>query len=116
MSNIQITKQTVSAKPRKLNATWTIEQTQDSDSIDIAKQIYEEIDRQIIWNIRKTVNKWQEVKLPYPIYGITKNIINKWCSENLKGSFEGYRGNWIFELPEEATWFTLRWFEQENTK
>lgn len=32
MSNIQITKQTISAKPRKLNAAWTVEQTQDSVS------------------------------------------------------------------------------------
>ena len=116
MSNIQITKQTVSAKPRKLNATWTFEQYRDEDLVaEIAKQIQEDIDRQILWDIRKT-NGWKEVKLQYPTYGKIKHKINKWCSENLKGSFEGYRGNWIFELPEEATWFTLRWFEQENTK
>lgn len=116
MSNIQVTKQTITAKPRKLKASWTVELLQDVDNnADIAKQLQEEIDRRIIWGVRKAVG-WQEVKLPYPIYGVTKNIINKWCSENLKGSFEGYRENWIFELPEDATWFTLRWFEQENTK
>lgn len=113
MSNIQITKQTISAKPRKLNATWTFEQTQDSVSIDIVKQIQEEIDRQILWDIRKT-NGWQEVNLPYPTYGKIKHKINKWCSENLKGSFDGDRNKWIFELPHDATWFILRWIEQEN--
>jgi len=112
MSNIQITQQTITAKPRKLKASWT---KQVQEEIDLVKQVQEEIDRQILWGVRKTTG-WQEVTLPYPIYGITKNIINKWCSENLKGSVDGYRETWIFELPEDATWFTLRWFEQEQEK
>lgn len=114
MSNIQVTKQPFTAKPKKLKASWTIETTQDfMYSEDFAKVLQEETDRQVLWGVRKDAG-WQEVTLPYPIYGITKNIINNWCSENLKGSFDGYREKWIFELPEEATWFTLRWFEQEQ--
>jgi hypothetical protein len=41
-------------------------------------------------------------------------VIKTWCSENLKGNFNGYREQWMFEIPEDATWFIIRWFNEEK--
>jgi len=116
MSTIQITTKTINATPRKLKASWTIDPVQYLMSETLAKEIQEDIDRKIIWDVYKTSRPdWTQVQLPYPIArSSNEHMIKTWCSENLKGKFNSYREQWIFELPEDATWFIIRWFNEEK--
>jgi hypothetical protein len=116
MSTIQITTKTINATPRKLKASWTIDPVQDLMSATLAKEIQEEMDREIFWELFKTAfPDWTQIKLPYPIARtLNEHVIKTWCSENLKGNFNGYREQWMFEIPEDATWFIIRWFNEEK--
>lgn len=110
MSKIQIT-----AHTRKLKANWTIKDSEELTE-SLAKDIREELDREVIWGLYNTIHPgWTHVTLPYRFRRSAKEQeINDWCSQNLKGDFKGFHEKWMFELPEDATWFRLRWFNEEK--
>lgn len=65
--NIQIVKQTVEAKPRKMSARWTFEAAQDADAqyglnleaevlAAVAQHLTTEIDQEVLWALRNLAN------------------------------------------------------------
>jgi hypothetical protein len=117
MSIIRTTTQPVNATPRKLKASWRVEPSTESIfSESIVKEINEEIDREIMWDVYKTTHPdWTQVKIPrFANKALFEIDINKWCSQNLKGKFKSHHERWMFELPEDATWFILRWVNDDN--
>jgi hypothetical protein len=37
-----------------------------------------------------------------------ETIIN-WVKKSVNGKYFGYYDTWVFELPEDAAWFSLKW-------
>ncbi len=117
MSKIQTATQTVNATPRKLTASWTVEPSVEAIiSESIVKEIREEICREKIWDAyRITYPDWVLVEIPrFANKALFEIDINEWCSQNLKGKFINYHQQWMFELPEDATWFILKWVNEDN--
>lgn len=95
---------------RTLSAKWTVNLQQDDPTYgewlveELATQLKEEIDWEVFSSQLQEMG-WVKVTLTN-----NKNwAIYDWVSQNCKGKHENRNNDWIFELKEEAEWFTLRW-------
>lgn len=98
------------AKPRQLNAKWTVELQHGESSFregleeELAEVMRAEIDWEVFSGLMKELG-WITVTL-------TNNnnwAIYDWVQQNCKGKHKHRNNIWIFELKEDAEWFTLRW-------
>lgn len=75
------------------------------------KELANEMDREILWNMLESLG-WKRVILPH-LYSIEDlKEIHSWIDNNIIGSYEKNRRDFIFESKKDATWFALRWIEK----
>ena len=94
----------------KLKGNWTValeklkpEYGKELED-ELAKALQEEIDWEIMCDLMKSIG-WTQVEIDRPS---TEDIL-VWCEKNLKGKYKVHSYVWMFERPEDATWFTMRW-------
>ena len=101
--NITIEKQEITAKPRKLKASWSLEYEDV-----MAEHLKKQIDHEVVCNLLKETG-WTLV--PCTIEEKYSDELNTWMSENIKHKFQGdcEFSIWAFENENDANWFSLRW-------
>jgi hypothetical protein len=72
-----------------------------------ATQIANEIDFTILSDMLCGIG-WTKIILR-PMTWEAGAEIDQWTADNINGNFETMGLVWIFERPEEANWFALRW-------
>jgi hypothetical protein len=75
---------------------------------DIAKQMREEIDWNIIADLSKTDGGWIEVIIPESNGHIADEMI-AWINLNCKYSSKARWDRWLFLNQQDADWFKLMW-------
>lgn len=113
---MNIIKQEVKAKSRKLMAKWTVTYETMEPEIkeviegELAKTLQEEIDWEIMCDMMVTLGytkvemKWSEM-----MNEVEAHMIKEWCRENLQGHYQGRGKIWMFEKEKDASMFILRW-------
>lgn len=102
----------ITSKPRILSAQFSVEPIRDLDPLStemadqIRKEIKDEIDKEIIFDLHKLNLKWRFVELPESCIELD---VKEWCEQNLKGKYINHYSKWLIEQQEDATWFILRW-------
>lgn len=66
-----------------------------------------EIDFTILCDMLCSIG-WTKVVLR-PMTWENSYAIDEWTATNVKGNFETMGSVWVFERPEDANWFTMRW-------
>lgn len=104
--DFKIEKTVVTAKARKLNTKWTVEEAQiiSTLGLDILEDLAFELKRNISgpllvnqgWTEIYVGNKWRD-------------ITDEWCKQNLKGQYSSMGAYWFFENEEDAAWMMLKW-------
>jgi hypothetical protein len=72
----------------------------------ISKRISEEIDNEVMITMLRQVG-WQIIHT-----GITENQVmevQSWIKDNCVGNYHGYIKTWVFENPQDAFLFKLKW-------
>ena len=89
----------------KKTATQVLE---DQWADEAARYLKEEIDREVLFEILEEFG-WTRIELPskwLPVNGIE---LHEWREQNLKGQWKAHENVWLFEKPEDAVIFSLRW-------
>ncbi len=95
---------------KTISAKWTVSLQQGEPTYgegleeELAKQLSEEIDWEVFSSLLQELG-WAKVTL-------TNNnnwAIYDWANHNCKGKHKHRNNDWMFELKEDAAWFTLRW-------
>jgi hypothetical protein len=73
----------------------------------MADNLCKEIDFQILADMLCGIG-WRKVILS-PMTWENAAEVDIWTDKNVKGNFETMGLVWVFELEEDANWFTLRW-------
>lgn len=82
-------------------------------SKELAKQIQEEIDFQIIGDMLVTMG-WTRLNFnPHQDEKISADI-KFWLDHHCQGNCKSLNDVWLFENEKDAMWFTLRWGELSN--
>jgi hypothetical protein len=80
-----------------------------NEILDIAaKEMQQEIDREILWDMLKGIG-WTRVMISRFQDNNHAIDITLWLEENIKHPFERNGRDFIFEDPKDATLFILRW-------
>jgi hypothetical protein len=80
----------------------------EQDIINSAgKRLADEIDFQILSDMLVGIG-WHKVILS-PMSTEDSYAVDEWTKQHVKGHFETMGLVWVFENPQEAIWFTLRW-------
>ncbi len=74
-----------------------------------AKQLQENIDRQVLFDMLVKEFGWTKIVLPNKFLPISSRELHEWKKKNLKGVWRAHDNVWVFEKPEDATLFALRW-------
>ena len=82
-------------------------------SKDLAKQIQEEIDFQIIGDMLVTMG-WTRITFNPHQDEKTCADIKFWIDNYCRGNCKSLNDVWLFENEKDAMWFTLRWGELSN--
>ena len=72
-----------------------------------AENLATQIDFEILTNLL-IQSGWTKVVLT-PMTWETSDAIDFWVMKNCRGNHQTMGLVWVFERPEDATWFTLRW-------
>jgi len=110
---MKIVKTKVKALARQLSGIYTVEESQDTQhhiSDELAKILQEEIDREIILELRaqQLVNEgW--VMIPF-----TVKISIDWFKENMQDEYAMILGKMYFKNHNDAVLYSLTWSEQET--
>ena len=82
--------------------------TVEQDIIDAAgSRMAAEIDFEILASFLIDMG-WTKVVL-FPMTWENGALIDRWVEQNVRGNHQTMGLVWIFERPEDATWFKLRW-------
>lgn len=82
--------------------------TVEQDIIDAAgSRMAAEIDFEILASFLIDMG-WTKVVL-FPMTWENGALIDSWVEQNVRGNHQTMGLVWIFERPEDATWFKLRW-------
>lgn len=113
---MNIVKQEIKEKARKLKAHWTVTlESKDSDiskevEDELARTIQEEIDWEIMCDMMVKLGYTKiEMKWPDRIDEVIAHNIKEWCRENLQGHYQGRKNIWLFADEKDAVLFSLRW-------
>ena len=99
----------ITSIPKTFSAQYTIDDVNTIDDV-----IRNELDNEIIFDCYKMVSNWQFVELSE---SCIETDVKEWCTKNLKGQYINHYSKWLIELPKDASWFILRWTnEQQTTK
>lgn len=71
------------------------------------KRLADEIDFTILADMLCGIG-WRKVILS-PMSTEDSYALDEWTARHVKGNFETMGLVWVFELEEDANWFTLRW-------
>jgi len=82
--------------------------TEDTWEDQAAKQIADDIDREILWGMLQGIG-WTRVMLPRFIDNHHAIDITNWLEETCKHGVERSGRDFIFENKQDANWFKLRW-------
>ena len=72
-----------------------------------AKEMQEEIDRQVRWSMLETMG-WHSVVLPYWTSNKQAVDVAVWAEENCEAAYEQHGRNYIFESAKDAVFFKLK--------
>lgn len=99
----------MNTQPFTLNAKWTIDKKSIEDDMmsNMSKAIAAEIDFEILSNMLVGMG-WSKVVLS-PMSFEDSRDVDIWTATQLKGKFHTMGLVWIFERPDDANWFALRW-------
>jgi hypothetical protein len=84
---------------------------------DLAAEVADAMDKEIVEDIMIDVltnDGWIETKIN-PAFDVSPNLTDwyaetaEWCHLNAQGDYRLLKGQWLFEDPEDATMFVLRW-------
>ena len=77
---------------------------------EAARLIQEEIDWEVLSSILVETG-WTRVSAAQTsaLTPLGEHEVKTWCRQNLKGHYKARGSNWIFELKNDAVWFSLRW-------
>ena len=73
-----------------------------------AKQLSDEIDREVLWGMLESIG-WHRVMLPRLTDNNHAVDIAHWLALNCKNSHERSGRDFLFEEANDANWFVLRW-------
>lgn len=73
-----------------------------------ANEIAADIDFEILESIFKDIG-WVKLKLARRISIIELVEMKEWLKKSCKGKYLQQDNNFLFQLPADATWFSLRW-------
>jgi hypothetical protein len=110
---MKIVKTKVNALARQLSGIYTVEESQDTQhyiSDELAKILQEEIDREIIHELKaqQLVNEgW--IMIPF-----TVKISIDWFKENMQDEYAMVLGKMYFKSHEDAVLYTLTWSNWET--
>ena len=110
---MKIVKTKVNALARQLSGIYTLEESQDTQhhiSDELAKILQEEIDREIILELKahQLVNEgW--ITIPF-----TVKISLDWFKENIHDEYAMILGKMYFKSHEDAVLYSLKWSGHET--
>ena len=112
---MNIIKQKIEEKSRKLQSKWTVtlehgDTDYNANYEEIAKVLQEEIDWEVMIDIMTEIG-WTkiEMKWPHQMSARDAHEVKEWCRANLQGHYQGRARIWLFEKEQDATMFVLRW-------
>ena len=103
---MKITKTTVNATSRKLNATWTLDTSNLSISLKEPKSIQEAIDEEIAEALLYATG-WIKIKCTIPTEN--REEVDAWLKDNCKKAYKRFYSACLFQSKKDAVWFALRW-------
>jgi hypothetical protein len=113
---MKIDKEEIATKTRQLFTQWKVTMSAPPTVLhdvnledEMTKILQQEIDWELMSDLltKSITHKWTEVQLKDPL---PTGEFDKW-KHNLKGAHHvHYSGTiWLFEMTEDAEWFTLKW-------
>lgn len=113
---MNIIKQEIKEKSRKLTAKWTVTyETMEPDlkreiEDELANTLKEEIDWGIMCDMMVKLGYTKvEMKWPERINEVLAHEIKEWCRATLQGHYQGRSNIWLFAKEKDAVLFSLRW-------
>lgn len=113
MKPTQIIRTTYEAKFRKLSQKYTVEETQELESVisnELATLLEEEIRKEIVFKVAKEHYEslgWVSVKVKN-----SQDISKDWCEAYIKNPYQSFDTTWFFESERDAQFFLLKWGDQ----
>jgi len=77
----------------------------------MAKQLSDDIDFELLGGLLEDVG-WSKVVLQ-PMTMETGDAVDLWTHKNCKGKYKTRGLVWLFEQPQDAMWFKLRWMSSD---
>jgi hypothetical protein len=103
-----IVKQQITAKSRKLKASWIVDI--DTEIVNLMSQdIQYEIDWQVLCDIDPNRKNWIELDFSETAKEAGRDVIEAWCKETFKHGYFMFSNRVMFLREQDAEFFLLRW-------
>lgn len=103
-----IVKQQVTAKLRKLSASWTVDNATKILTV-MGQDIQYEIDWKVLCDIDPDRKHWIELNFSDTAKKAGRDAIEAWCKETFKHGYFMFSNRVMFHSEADAEFFLLRW-------
>jgi hypothetical protein len=107
-NDIKMVKQQITAKSRKLSATWTVDSATEI-LIVLSQDIQYEVDWQVLCEIDPTRKQWINLDFSDTAKEAGRDVIEAWCKETFKHGYFVFSERIMFHHEQDAEFFLLRW-------
>ena len=107
-NDIKMVKQQITAKSRKLTASWTVDVETEIMSL-MSQDIQDEIDWQVLCDIDPDRKNWIELDFSDTAKKAGRDVIEAWCKETFKHGYFVFSNRIMFHREADVEFFLLRW-------
>ena len=107
-NNIKIVKQQITAKSRKLKASWTVDVETEIMSL-MSQDIQDEIDWQVLCDIDPDRKHWIKLDFSDTAKEAGRDVIEAWCKETFNHGYFVFSNRIMFHREADVEFFLLRW-------
>ena len=107
-NDIKMVKQQITAKSRKLKASWTVDIETEIMTV-MSQDIQYEIDWQVLCEIDPDRKNWIELDFSDTAKKAGRDVIEAWCKETFNHGYFVFSTSIMFHRDQDVEFFLLRW-------
>lgn len=107
-NDIKMVKQQITAKSRKLKASWTVDIETEIMTV-MSQDIQYEVDWQVLCDIEPDRKHWIELDFSDTAKEAGRDVIEAWCKETFNHGYFVFSNRIMFHRDQDAEFFLLRW-------
>ena len=107
-NDIKIVKQQITAKSRKLSASWTVDKATEILTV-LREDMPYEIDWQVLCDIDPDRKHWIELDFSDTAKEAGRDVIEAWCKETFNHGYFVFSNRIMFHREADVEFFLLRW-------